>query len=83
MIKSMTAFAKAVHTQDAVTAEAVIRSYNSRHLDVAVYLPDMCQGLEEEIKKIVTRYHHRGRMKEPRKAGLRWMTPGPQPISRR
>ncbi|MFN2436918.1 MAG: YicC/YloC family endoribonuclease [Desulfotignum sp.] len=62
MIKSMTAFAKAVHTQDAVTAEAVIRSYNSRHLDVAVYLPDICQGLEEEIKKIVTRYHHRGRI---------------------
>ena len=62
MIKSMTAFAKAVHTKETVTAEAVIRSYNSRHLDVAVFLPDACQGLEEEIKKIVSRYHHRGRM---------------------
>jgi uncharacterized protein (TIGR00255 family) len=62
MIKSMTAFAKAVHTKETVTAEAVIRSYNSRHLDFAVYLPDICQGLEEEIKKIVTRYHQRGRM---------------------
>jgi len=62
MIKSMTAFAKAVHTKETVTAEAVIRSYNSRHLDVAVFLPDACQGLEEAIKKIVSRYHHRGRM---------------------
>lgn len=62
MIKSMTAFAKAVHAQEAVTAEVVIRSYNSRHLDFAVYLPDLCQGFEEEIKKIVTRYHQRGRM---------------------
>jgi uncharacterized protein (TIGR00255 family) len=62
MIKSMTAFAKAVHTKDLITAEAVIRSYNSRHLDFAVYLPESCQGLEEEIKKIVTRYHQRGRM---------------------
>ncbi len=62
MIKSMTAFARAVHTKETITAEAVIRSYNSRHLDFAVYLPDTCQGQEEEIKKIVTRYHHRGRM---------------------
>jgi uncharacterized protein (TIGR00255 family) len=62
MIKSMTAFAKAVHTQAAVTAEAVIRSYNSRHLDFAVYLPDSCQGFEEDIKKIITQYHQRGRM---------------------
>lgn len=62
MIKSMTAFAKAVHTKETVTAEAVIRSYNSRHLDFAVFLPDACQGMDEEIKKIVTRYHHRGRM---------------------
>jgi uncharacterized protein (TIGR00255 family) len=62
MIKSMTAFARAVHAQDTLTAEAVIRSYNSRHLDFAVYLPDFCQGFEEEIKKMVSRYHQRGRM---------------------
>lgn len=62
MIKSMTAFARAVHARDTLTAEAVIRSYNSRHLDFAVYLPDFCQGFEEDIKKRVSQYHQRGRM---------------------
>jgi uncharacterized protein (TIGR00255 family) len=62
MIKSMTAFAKAVHTQETITAEVILRSYNSRHLDFAVYLPESCQGFEEDIKKIITRLHQRGRM---------------------
>lgn len=62
MIKSMTAFAKAGHTQDTITAEVVVRSVNSRHLDFNVYLPEVCQAFEEDIKKIITRYHQRGRM---------------------
>ncbi|MCF8092290.1 MAG: YicC family protein [Desulfotignum sp.] len=62
MIKSMTAFAKAAHTKDTVTAEVIVRSYNSRHLDFAVYLPETCQEFEEDIKKIITRFHQRGRM---------------------
>jgi uncharacterized protein (TIGR00255 family) len=62
MIKSMTAFAKAVHTQETITAEVILRSYNSRHLDFAVYLPESCQGFEDDIKKSITRLHQRGRM---------------------
>ncbi len=62
MIKSMTAFAKAIHTRGTITAEVIVRSYNSRHLDFAVYLPETCQAFEEDIKKIITRFHQRGRM---------------------
>ncbi|MCG8566685.1 MAG: YicC family protein [Desulfobacterales bacterium] len=62
MIKSMTAFAKASKTVETLTADVTIRSYNSRHLDFSIYLPDACQVLEEEIKKTVSRFHNRGRM---------------------
>ena len=62
MIKSMTAFARAVHTAGTVTAEAVIRSYNSRSLDVACHCPESCQVLEEDIRKCIARTHTRGRI---------------------
>ena len=62
MIKSMTAFAKTGHTRETVTAEVIVRSVNSRHLDFSVYMPEACQAFEEEVKKIITRYHQRGRM---------------------
>lgn len=62
MIKSMTAFSKAGHTQETITAEVIVRSFNSRHLDFNVYLPESCQAFEEDIKKIITQYHQRGRM---------------------
>ncbi len=62
MIKSMTAFAKASKTVETLSADVTIRSYNSRHMDFSIYLPDACQALEEEIKKIVARFHNRGRM---------------------
>ena len=62
MIKSMTAFAKTGHTRETVTAEVIVRSVNSRHLDFTVYMPEACQAFEEEVKKIITRYHQRGRM---------------------
>ena len=62
MIKSMTAFAKTGHTRETVTAEVIVRSVNSRHLDFSVYMPEACQAFEEEVKKIIIRYHQRGRM---------------------
>jgi len=62
MIKSMTAFAKAGHTRETITAEVMVRSFNARHLDFQVYLPEICQAFEDDIKKIITRYHQRGRM---------------------
>jgi len=62
MIKSMTAFAKASHTKESITADVTIRSYNSRHLDFAIHLPDSCQAFEEKIKKLISQFHGRGRI---------------------
>ena len=62
MIKSMTAFAKASHTKDGITADVTIRSYNSRHLDFAIHLPEACQPFEEQIKKLIAQTHDRGRV---------------------
>jgi len=62
MIKSMTAFAKASHTKDCITADVTIRSYNSRHLDFSIHLPEACQTFEEQIKKLIGQTHDRGRI---------------------
>ncbi|WP_022668169.1 YicC/YloC family endoribonuclease [Desulfospira joergensenii] len=62
MIKSMTAFAKASESSGHITADATIRSYNSRFLDFALHLPEICQPFEEEIKKIISGLHQRGRI---------------------
>ncbi len=62
MIKSMTAFAKASCTRDALTVDLTVRSYNSRYLDFSVHLPESCQPFEEDIKKIMGQFHSRGRI---------------------
>ena len=62
MIKSMTAFAKVSHTQDSLTVDMTVRSYNSRFLDFSIYLPEACQPFEEEVKKIMGQFHARGRI---------------------
>ncbi len=51
MIKSMTAFSQATHTNTSITADVTIRSYNSRHLDMVLHCPESCQALEDDIKK--------------------------------
>lgn len=58
----MTAFSQGSHTCGSITADVTIRSYNSRHLDIALYCPDSCQALEEDIKKIISKIHDRGRV---------------------
>jgi len=40
MLKSMTAFARFEKITDNVTVAAQIRSYNSRHLDIALRIPN-------------------------------------------
>ncbi|MCD4675781.1 MAG: YicC family protein [Desulfobacula sp.] len=62
MIKSMTAFSQVSKTCDTITADVTIRSYNSRHLDIAFYGPESCQVFEEDIKKIIAKTHDRGRI---------------------
>jgi len=62
MIKSMTAFAEASHTVDTITCHVEIRTYNSRHLDVALYLPRAFSRLEDGVKKQVAHHVARGRV---------------------
>jgi len=62
MIKSMTAFAEASHTVDNITCNVEIRTYNSRHLDVALYLPRAFSRLEDGVKKQVGHHVARGRV---------------------
>ncbi len=61
MIKSMTAFSEGTSSCNGITAQVTIRSYNSRHMDMAFYAPEHCQPFEEEIKKIIQKRHQRGR----------------------
>lgn len=62
MIKSMTAFSQGSNKAGAITADVTIRSYNSRYLDVALHCPESCQVFDEDIKKIISRTHSRGRV---------------------
>lgn len=62
MIKSMTAYAEKTATLESITATVTIRSYNSKNLDISLYCPDSCQAFEEEIKKIISGLHSRGRI---------------------
>ncbi len=62
MIKSMTAYAEACHTDSMITAEVVIRSYNSRYLDIALHIPESCTRFEDKIKQLVKNMIVRGRV---------------------
>ncbi len=58
----MTAFAKASAQEGSLSADLTIRAYNSRYLDVAVHLPEVCLPFEDEIRRTISGYHARGRM---------------------
>ncbi len=62
MLKSMTAYAGAEMSKDAVSVNVEIRSYNSRHLDTVLRIPPGYAAHEEKIKKLVSATHVRGRV---------------------
>ncbi|MCP3900200.1 MAG: YicC family protein [Desulfobacteraceae bacterium] len=62
MIKSMTGYAEASHTKDQITLNGVFRSYNSKNLDIALYLPDNLKVFEDKVKKLVAKKVARGRV---------------------
>ncbi len=62
MINSMTAYSEAAHTENEIRAEVEIRSYNSKNLDVALYLPPFCRRFEDGVKKMVAERLSRGRV---------------------
>jgi len=62
MIKSMTAYAADEKTAQQLKVSIEIRSYNSRHLDIAARLSHGYQDLEEKIKRLVAQKIARGRI---------------------
>jgi uncharacterized protein (TIGR00255 family) len=62
MIKSMTAYALSEKTKDKINVLAEIRSYNSRHLDIALRMPHGYSALEEKVKAMINEGVSRGRI---------------------
>jgi uncharacterized protein (TIGR00255 family) len=62
MIKSMTAYALAEKTKATINVLAEIRSYNSRHLDIALRMTHGYSTLEEKIKAVINGVVARGRI---------------------
>lgn len=62
MLKSMTAYSFVERTDGDLTVSVETRTYNSRHLDVALRLPKGYAGFEDKIKALVTRTIVRGRI---------------------
>lgn len=62
MIKSMTGFAAAADAAGRWTVSVEIRSYNSRHLDMALRLPSGYADLEERVRALMAARLTRGRV---------------------
>ena len=62
MIRSMTAYATAEHSNDTFAVSTEIRSYNSRYLDIVLRIPSGYLSLEEKIKQLITGRVMRGRL---------------------
>ncbi len=62
MIKSMTAYARAENQSPPYTVSVEVRSYNSRHLDVALRLTHGYEALEDRVKGIIAGVVGRGRV---------------------
>ena len=58
----MTAYALAERTKNKINVLAEIRSYNSRHLDIALRVPHGYSALEEKIKARINKGLARGRV---------------------
>jgi len=58
----MTAFARLEKIKDKPNITIEIRSYNSRHLDIALRIPHGCLPLEDKIKGLVSERIVRGRI---------------------
>ena len=62
MLKSMTAYAGAEKSEGELIANVEMRSYNSRHLDLAVRMPHGYAVLEEKVKGKIAAALVRGRV---------------------
>ncbi|UCD90276.1 MAG: YicC family protein [Desulfobacterales bacterium] len=62
MMNSMTAYAQAEKADEQRVVLVEIRSYNSRHLDIALRVPHGYAALEEKIKRLIEQKITRGRI---------------------
>lgn len=62
MIKSMTAYSEASHNENSIQCNVEIRSYNSKNLDISLYLPRAFNRYEDAIKKLIAAKLSRGRI---------------------
>ena len=62
MIKSMTGFAVAEKTVGDITVSADIRSYNSKHLDIVLRIPQNYITLEDKMRGLISETIIRGRI---------------------
>jgi len=62
MIKSMTAYARAENHTPPHTVRVEVRSFNNRHLDVALKLTHGFESLEERIRSLIAETVARGRV---------------------
>lgn len=62
MLKSMTAYASSEKIFQNLTVSTEIRSYNSRHLDIVLRIPNGYLSLEEQIKGMLSAQITRGRV---------------------
>jgi len=62
MMKSMTAFSNAQKTQENLTVNVEIRSYNHRYLDITLRIPQGYISLEDKIKNLISERITRGHL---------------------
>ncbi len=62
MLKSMTGYGHALHTDDQVSITAELRSLNSKFLDLNLRLPKIFLDKEIEIRNLVTEHLERGKV---------------------
>jgi uncharacterized protein (TIGR00255 family) len=62
MINSMTAYASAEKTENNISVNVEIRSYNHRYLDIVLRLGRSCRFMENDLKKQIAQRVSRGRM---------------------
>ena len=58
----MTAFARAEKTENQMTVQVEIRSFNSKYLDIVVRIPQVYVSLEDRVKSLITAHLARGRV---------------------
>ncbi len=62
MVKSMTAFSAVEKTENGLTVNVEIRSYNNRHLDINLRIPQRYLALEDRMKALISENVARGRI---------------------